>query len=99
MEYGLYNITSTGVSNLIPISANKGEVNSIRLANYSDANSVTVDLYLEDVAGSKSYLNHGVVIPISTTLLLDEAVAFDNSVLAMNINIAGTSPQLSIIIK
>lgn len=99
MERGLYNITATGVSTLLPINGSAGNVKSIRLSNYSTTQPITVDLYLYDSSTVRSYYLHDLVIPIKTSLLLDDSVEFDNSVLGMSINITGTTPFLSIIIK
>tara|TARA_B110000914_G_C15501344_1_gene465965 strand:+ start:156 stop:455 length:300 start_codon:yes stop_codon:yes gene_type:complete len=99
MERGLYNITTVGISTLLPISGNSGSIRSIRLCNYSLSNSVTVDLFLYDSANVLSYYIQNLVIPIKTTLLLDDDVAFDNSVLGMQVKTSGTTPLLSIIIK
>lgn len=101
MEQGLTNIESATTTTLIPIYGSGGSVSSIRLTNYSASNAVTIDLYLEDGAGSpvKSYMLNDLVIPVAGSLLLDEHMSFDNSVLGLKIVTVGTSPLLSVIIK
>tara|TARA_B110000858_G_scaffold111172_1_gene127242 strand:- start:5605 stop:5904 length:300 start_codon:yes stop_codon:yes gene_type:complete len=99
MERGLYNRTTAGEATLLPIDGLRGDVNSIRLANYSSTESVAVDLYLYDLSGTNVYLMKGLVIPIGVSLLLDHELNFDNSVLGLKINLTGSNPRLSIIIK
>lgn len=99
MEQGLTNITSATTTTLIPIYGSGGSVSSIRLTNYSASNAVTIDLYLEDAAAAKSYMLNDLVIPVAGSLLLDEHMSFDNSVLGLKIVTVGTSPLLSVIIK
>ena len=99
MEQGLTNITSATTTTLIPIYGSGGSVASIRLTNYSASNAVTIDLYLEDAAAVKSYILHDLVIPVAGSLLLDEHMSFDNSVLGLKIMTSGTTPLLSVIIK
>jgi hypothetical protein len=99
MEQGLTNITSADTFTLIPIYGSGGSVSSIRLTNYSAANAVTIGLYLEDAAAAKSYMLNDLVIPVGGSLLLDEHMSFDNSVLGLKIVTVGSSPLLSVIIK
>ena len=99
MERGLFDITINGPTTLIPIYSTGGNVRSIRLSNYSAANDITVDLYLEDGSSNLSYIINDLVIPVATTLLLTEELSFDNSVLGMKIVTSGTTPLLSVIIK
>lgn len=99
MERGLFNITTSTTTELLPIHGTRGNVKSIRLSNYSAANDITIDLYLEDGSSNLSYIINDLVIPVATTLLLTEQLSFDNSVLGMKIVTSGTTPLLSVIIK
>jgi len=99
MERGLFNITTNATTELLPIYGTHGNVKSIRLSNYSAANDITIDLYLEDGSSNLSYIMNDLVIPVATTLLLTEELSFDNSVLGMKIVTSGTTPLLSVIIK
>lgn len=99
MERGLFNITTSATTELLPIYGTRGNVKSIRLSNYSAANDITIDLYLEDGSSNLSYIINDLVIPVATTLLLTEELSFDNSVLGMKIVTSGTTPLLSVIIK
>jgi len=99
MERGLFNITTSGITELLPIHGTRNNIKSIRLSNYSAVNDITVDLYLEDYSSNLSYIINDLVIPVATTLLLTEELSFDNSVLGMKIVTSGTTPLLSVIIK
>jgi len=106
MEYGLHHIkaTSATVTPLRPIYGSGGNVRSIRLTNASTA-VVNIDLYLEDSTAVDDGRSHIVTtdIPAKTTLLLNEGLSFNNSILGLVIkttgaNLAAATP-LSIIIK
>ena len=100
MESGLFNITSAATTTLIDFDAYGGDIDSIRISNNNNSHSVTISLYLHDgtVANDAYYVN-GLDVPAKTSLLLNEGMSFDNSVLALKIITAGTSPSISIIIK
>tara|TARA_R110002167_G_scaffold67163_3_gene189823 strand:- start:228 stop:548 length:321 start_codon:yes stop_codon:yes gene_type:complete len=106
MEYGLHHIIATGatITTLIPIHGSGGSIKSIRLTNASAA-VVNVDLYLEDSTAVDSGRSHIVTtdIPAKTTLLLNEGVSFDNSVLGLSVKTTGASlaaaTPFSVIIK
>ena len=106
MEYGLYHIVATGatITSLRPIYGFGGNIKSIRLTNASTA-VVTVDLYLEDASAVDAGRSHLFVtsLPAKTTVILNEGVSFDNSVLGLSINTTGANlsaaTPLSIIIK
>ena len=106
MEYGLYHITATSatVTPLRPIYGRRGLIKSIRLTNASAA-VVNIDLYLEDSTAADAGRSHIVTtdIPAKTTLLLDEGLNFDNTVLGLVVKTTGASlsaaTPFSIIIK
>jgi hypothetical protein len=106
MEYGLYHITATDptVTPLRPIYGSSGSIKSIRLTNASAA-VVNVDLYLEDSTAADAGRSHIVTtdIPAKTTLLLNEELAFNNSVLGLVVKTTGANlsaaTPFSIIIK
>ena len=108
MQRRLYNIATASptTTTLIPVGGSNGSIASIRLTN-SSAAAVDVDLHLYEEepvsANDKAYI---VVtnIPSKTTLLLNEGVSFDNSVLGLKIITSngsglGVTTPLSIIIK
>lgn len=97
MERGLFDITSTGETTLIPIYSRAGSIKSISICNY-DSLAASVSVYLEDASSTKSYIIYDVKIGSKVTLVLDD-VSFDNSVLALKMNVSTASPSLSVIIK
>ena len=102
MEKGLYNITSATTTTLIDTNLDSGPINSIRLTNTHDTTDVTIDLFLEDASGNKSYLVK-TDIPGKVTLFIDEGITFNNAVLALKLTTSAgglsTSTPLSVIIK
>tara|TARA_R110002012_G_C11542576_1_gene601587 strand:+ start:495 stop:800 length:306 start_codon:yes stop_codon:yes gene_type:complete len=101
MEKGLFNITEAGTTTLIPIYGESGNVRSISLANTSSL-EIIVDLFLQDSIGQNTYIIK-TAIPSNVTLVLDDDMSFDNSVLGLILTTtAGSlsaSTPLSIIIK
>ena len=102
MEKGLFNITGQGnTTTLVPIESTLGNITSIRITNVHATAPTTVDLFLEDSAAVKSYYLKSTVIPAVTTLLLNEDLSFDSSVLNMKmINTASVQNMVvSVIVK
>ena len=102
MEKGLFNITSASTTTIRDIHSQEGKLNSLRFTNTHASTAVTVDLLLEDASSNKVYILK-TDIPGQTTLLLDEDLSFDNSVLALKVTTSAgglsTSTPLSIIVK
>ena len=102
MESGLHNITSAATTTLADIYGRNGAVKYISLSNTHDSTAVTIELFLEDSSGNKSYIVK-TDIPGKTTLVLSETISFDNSVLALKLTTSAgglsTSTPLSVIIK
>tara|TARA_R100001126_G_scaffold32138_1_gene17888 strand:+ start:1749 stop:2039 length:291 start_codon:yes stop_codon:yes gene_type:complete len=96
MAYGLYNLTASAT--LIPKLADRGVINSISICNASASNTATIGLYLDDDTTS-TYFVKNLVMPVGTTLILTEGLSFNNRSLALKILIAGTSPDIQVIIK
>jgi len=109
MQRRLYNI-GTSVSptstTLIPVGGSNGSIASIRLTNSSAAAvDINLHLYEERPASANDVAYIAVTnIPSKTTLLLNEGISFDNSVLGLKIittnggSLSASTP-LSIIIK
>jgi hypothetical protein len=108
MEKGLHNIIAAieTVTVLIPEESGRGAVSSIKLTNSSTA-IVEVDLYLEDYNAADNSENPTHIvktdIPAKTSLVLDDDMSFNNSVLSLVIKTTGAqitaATPLSIIIK
>jgi len=104
MQRRLYNIAEDTTTTLIPSGGSGGSITSIILTN-SSTSSVDVDLYLAEIREDSTTNSHIATtnIPSKTSLLLEEGVSFDNSVLSLKITtsngtLTGSNP-LSIIIK
>ena len=84
-----------------------GSISKILIANYSDSNEVTIDVFLEDAAASTStnasnnkyYFVNKMVLPVGVSLVLDDNVNFSSRLFNLRITTVGTSPLVSVIIK
>ena len=96
---------STSTTTLITKNRDKGDqgnISKILIANSDDTGNQepTVDIYLDD-GTNQYYIIRDVVIPIGTTLVLDNNVGFNAGVfdLKASTTIASGTAKLSIIIK
>ena len=98
MEYGLYIIEAEETTTLVPTKSQttdyegrngRGTVKSISVCNGSASNAATVRLFLDDGTNENSIV----------TLLLSEDLSFDNSILSMQLAVAGTSPNINVVVK
>tara|TARA_R110002012_G_scaffold15729_2_gene62096 strand:+ start:63 stop:353 length:291 start_codon:yes stop_codon:yes gene_type:complete len=96
MAYGLYQLTSSAT--LIQKDSGRGKIKSIKISNGNSSNEVTVGLYYNE-GTTKTYIIENCYIPVGASLILDKDLSFDNTVLDLKIDISGTSPDVSIIIK
>jgi hypothetical protein len=96
MAYGLYQLTSSAT--LIEKGSNKGIINSITISNGNASNEVTIGLYYNE-GSTKTYVIENCYIPVGASLILDKDLSFDNRILDLKIDISGTSPDVSVIIK
>tara|TARA_R100001086_G_scaffold198196_2_gene114544 strand:- start:149 stop:439 length:291 start_codon:yes stop_codon:yes gene_type:complete len=96
MAYGLYQLTSSAT--LIEKGSNKGIINSITISNGNASNEVTIGLYYNE-GTTKTYVIENCYIPVGASLILDKDLSFDNRILDLKIDISGTSPDVSVIIK
>ena len=107
MKRGLFNIAlpssgSTGDNTtlLVEQGIDAGSISSVRMSNTSAA-SVIVELTIKE-GTNVSHLVH-TTIPAKTTLLVDEGLAFNNSIFELNLKTSsGTLSEatpLSVIIK
>tara|TARA_R100000149_G_C5778400_1_gene75504 strand:+ start:240 stop:554 length:315 start_codon:yes stop_codon:yes gene_type:complete len=99
------NITSVSTGNVgTVLIAKNGNVSSniskITVSNNS-ANTATVRVYLgEDNANTTDfYFIKGVEIPTASTLVLSDNLKFDKNRFNLIIHNAGTSPDLTVIVK
>jgi len=97
MEYGLHHIASATTTTLIPQYGSGGKLNSITICNQHVSTTAVISLYLFD-GTNDSYIAKNLSIPAGVTLVVEDVVAFDNSVLGMKLTNTGGTP-LSVIIK
>ena len=101
MQKGLFNIIEAGTTTLKPIYGEAGNIRSVSLANTSSVD-VVIELFLQDSIGQNAYIIK-TAIPGNVTLMLEDDLSFDNSVLGLMLSATGgglsASSPLSIIIK
>lgn len=100
MKRGLFNIESDTVTPLIEEGIDSGAISSVRMTNTSAA-SVVVELTIKE-GTNVSHLVH-TTIPAKTTLLVNEGLAFNNSIFELNLTTSSGSlssgAPLSVIVK
>jgi hypothetical protein len=101
MKRGLFNIESNTITPLVEQGIDAGSISSVRMTNTSTA-SVVVELTMKEGA-NVSHLVH-TTIPAKTTLLVNEGLAFNNSIFELNLKTTsgsqlGASTPLSVIIR
>ena len=105
MERGLYDIEGAAVTTLINQHESRGQIKTISINNGHATDAATIDLYLQDSAGTPNttYIVKNLVIPGGVTALLDQGLSFDNSRLSLIIKTVGgsigASTPISVIIK
>ena len=95
-------ITSATTTTLITKNRNvNGDINKILICNNSDNAATGISVHLWSGVGGEPVhpFIHNVTIPSGTTLVLDDNLAFDGSKFNLRISNAGTSPDLTVIIK
>ena len=98
MKQGLYIIEAAGTTELIPRYEGRGSITHVSMCNASSSNTATVRLFLDDGTNEVSIVEN-LVIPAGVTLVISEIVSFDNDALGLNLTIAGTGPNIKVIIK
>mgnify|MGYP001590245258 CR=1 FL=1 len=101
MKRGLFNIEGNATTPLVEKGVDAGSISSVRMTNTSTA-SVVVELTIKEDT-NVSHLVHA-TIPAKTTLLVNEGLAFNNSIFELNlITTSGSqlsaSAPLSVIVK
>ena len=95
-------ITSATTTTLITKGDDRsGNIRKITICNNSDnaATGISVHLWI-GVGGEPVHpFVHNVTIPSGVTLVLDDNIAFDVSKYNLRISNAGTSPDITVIIK
>lgn len=97
----IWDIDSTGVYVLIDYRKNKGNINSLSIANQHSSTTTVFDLYLEDGlsnGNSKIYIVANMAIPAGATLQLDN-VSFDNDIYQLVFNASTIGGPVNIIAR
>ena len=93
------NITGAATTTVVTkASGVSGNIRKILIANVNTSNAVTITVDLND--GTNTYtLIKEIEIPVKSTLVLTDNVSFDSSIFNLRITTAGTSPNITTIIK
>jgi hypothetical protein len=97
----IWDIDSTGVYVLIDYRKNKGNINSLSIANQHASTTTVFDLYLEDGLGngnSKIYIVANMAVPAGAALQLDN-VSFDNDIYQLVFNASTIGGPVNIIAR
>ena len=104
MKKGLFNIEGNTDTPLIEEGVDAGSISSVRMTNTSTA-SVVVELTIKEGPSGSVNTSHLVqtTIPAKTTLLVDEGLAFNNSIFSLNLKTSSgslsSSVPLSVIVR
>jgi len=93
------NITGAATTTVITKGGTvTGSIDKILIANVNTSNAVTITVDLYD--GTRTFtLIKEVDIPVKSSLVLEDNVRFDSAVYNLRITTAGTSPNISVIIR
>ena len=75
-----------------------GSINKILIANVNTTNAVTITVDLHDGTNTFTLIKE-VDIPVKSSLVLEDNVRFDSAVYNLRVTTAGTSPNISVIIR
>ena len=78
-------------------TGHSGDIKKILISNNS-ANSATIGAYLDDDS-KQHYFCKNVVVPSGTSLVLEDNLSFNKSIYNLKVVNAGTSPDITVIIK
>ena len=95
-------ITSATTTTLIEKGSRVGgKIKKISICNNSDNPATSISLHLWSGVGGEPVhpFIHNMTIPSGTTLILNDNLSFDPKSYKLRISNAGTSPDLTIIIK
>ena len=75
-----------------------GAIDKILISNVNTSNAVTITVDLYDGTNTFTIIKE-VSIPVKTTLVLDDNISFESSKYNLRVTTAGTSPNISVIIR
>ena len=93
------NITGAATTTVITKGGTvAGSIDKILIANVNTSNAVTITVDLHDGTNTFTLIKE-VDIPVKSSLVLEDNVRFDSAVYNLRITTAGTSPNISVIIR
>jgi len=93
------NITGSATTTVITKGDTvSGSIDKIVIANVNTSNDVTITVDLHDGTNTFTLIKE-VVVPTKTSLVLEDNVRFDSAVYNLRVTTAGTSPNISVIIR
>ena len=93
------NITTVATTTVITKGGTvTGSINKILIANVNTSNAVTITVDLHDGTNTFTLIKE-VDIPVKSSLVLEDNVRFDSAVYNLRVTTAGTSPNISVIIR
>jgi len=93
------NITGVATTTVITKGGTvAGSIDKILIANVNTSNAVTITVDLNDGTNTFTLIKE-VDIPVKSSLVLEDNVRFDSAVYNLRITTAGTSPNISVIIR
>ena len=75
-----------------------GNINKILIANVNTSNAVTITVDLYDGTNTFTLIKE-VDIPVKSSLVLEDNVSFNSNSFNLRITTAGTSPNISVILR
>lgn len=99
MEQGNFIIESASTTTLI--EQNPDRISSptcINICNASASNSATLRLFVDNGTNEVSIIEN-LVLPPGVTLLLTENLNYNTSTQSLQLQVAGTSPDINVMIK
>ena len=99
MEQGNFIIESASTTTLIEQNPDRiSSPTSINICNASASNSATLRLFVDNGTNEVSIIEN-LVLPPGVTLLLTENLRYNTSTQSLQLQVAGTSPDINVMIK
>jgi hypothetical protein len=99
MEQGNFIIESASTTTLIEQNPDRiSPPTSINICNASASNSATLRLFVDNGTNEVSIIEN-LVLPPGVTLFLTENLNYNTSTQSLQLQVAGTSPDINVMIK
>ena len=98
MQQGHFKIESASTTVLVEQHPDKrGNPSSISICNASASNTATIRLFLDDGTDQVSMVEN-LVIPAGVTLFINDGLSYNNTTQSLQLQVAGTSPDIKVIV-